>query len=138
MTRNAKRPGQHKQVGVSEGPTQTHVEIFEQAWPRLLGVAYRILGSRAEAEDAVQDTFLRWQKTDIASVGSPGAWLTTACTRRAIDMLRAAYRSRVDYVGNWLPEPVHTFVESEPGAQMELSSSLSTAFLLMLERLTPK
>lgn len=139
MTRNAKRPsGPHKQIGVSEDPTPTHVDIFEHARPRLLGVAYRILGSRAEAEDAVQDTFLRWQETDIATVGSPGAWLTTACTRRAIDMLRAAYRSRVDYVGNWLPEPVHTFIDSEAKAQMELSSSLSTAFLLMLERLTPK
>jgi DNA-directed RNA polymerase specialized sigma24 family protein len=109
MTPNTKRPsGPYKQVGVSEEPTPTHVEIFEQARPRLLGVAYRILGSRAEAEDAVQDTFLRWQETDVTTVGSPGAWLTTACTRRAIDMLRAAYRSRVDYVGSWLPEPVHT------------------------------
>ena len=121
-----------------EGLTHGHVEIFEKARPRLLAVAYRILGSRAEAEDAVQDTFLRWQEADIAAITSPGAWLTTACTRRAIDMLRAAYRSRVDYVGNWLPEPVHTFIDSEAAAQMELSSSLSTAFLLMLERLTPK
>src|SRR3990172_2200099 len=129
MTSNAKHPaGPQKQVGVSEDPTRTHVEIFEQARPRLLSVAYRILGSRAEAEDAVQDTFLRWQATDIATVGSPGAWLTTACTRRAIDMLRAAYRSRVEYVGNWLPEPVHTFIDCEAEAQMELSSSLSTAF----------
>ncbi|WP_316976182.1 sigma-70 family RNA polymerase sigma factor [Shumkonia mesophila] len=139
MTRNTKRPsGPPKPIGVPENPTATHIEIFEHARSRLLGVAYRILGSRAEAEDAVQDTFLRWQETDIAAVGSPGAWLTTACTRRAIDMLRAAYRSRVDYVGNWLPEPVHTFIDSEAAAQMELSSSLSTAFLLMLERLTPK
>jgi RNA polymerase sigma-70 factor (ECF subfamily) len=139
MTHNAKRPsGPRKQVDKAEDSTRTHVAIFEHARPRLLGVAYRILGSRAEAEDAVQDTFLRWQKTDIATVGSPGAWLTTACTRRAIDMLRAAYRSRVDYVGNWLPEPVHTSIDSEAEAQMELSSSLSTAFLLMLERLTPK
>jgi RNA polymerase sigma factor (sigma-70 family) len=116
----------------------THIGIFEQARPRLLGVAYRILGSRSEAEDAVQDTFLRWQAADIANIKSPGAWLTTACTRRAIDMLRASYRSRVDYVGNWLPEPIHTLIDSEEEAQMELSSSLSTAFLLMLERLTPK
>jgi RNA polymerase sigma factor (sigma-70 family) len=139
MTRNAKRPSRSpKQMGASDDPTPTHVEIFEHARPRLLGLAYRILGSRAEAEDALQDTFLRWQETDLASVGSPGAWLTAACTRRAIDMLRAAYRSRVDYFGNWLPEPVHTLIDSEAEAQMELSSSLSTAFLLMLERLTPK
>ena len=113
-------------------------EIFEQARPRLFGLAYRILGTRAEAEDAVQDTFLRWEKVDHTQIDSPGAWLTTACTRRAIDMLRAAYRSRVDYVGSWLPEPVHTVVENDAEAQMELSSSLSTAFLLMLERLSPR
>src|SRR5690606_12424947 len=80
--------------------TDAHIRFFEAARPRLLGIAYRILGSRAEAEDAVQDTFLRWQAADVANIDSPGAWLTTACTRRAIDMLRAAYRSRVDYVGN--------------------------------------
>ena len=118
--------------------TDAHIRFFEAARPRLLGIAYRILGSRAEAEDAVQDTFLRWQAADVASIDSPGAWLTTACTRRAIDMLRAAYRSRVDYVGNWLPEPVHAVVDSDAEAQMELASSLSTAFLLMLERLTPR
>ena len=118
--------------------TDAHIRFFEAARPRLLGIAYRILGSRAEAEDAVQDTFLRWQAADVASIGSPGAWLTTACTRRAIDMLRAAYRSRVDYVGNWLPEPVHAVIASDAEAQMELASSLSTAFLLMLERLTPR
>ncbi|MBS3647161.1 RNA polymerase sigma factor SigJ [Pseudaminobacter sp. 19-2017] len=116
----------------------SHIRLFEEARPRLLGLAYRILGSRAEAEDAVQDTFLRWQTVDVDSLASPGAWLTMVCTRRAIDMLRASYRSRVDYVGNWLPEPVHTVIHSDAEAQMELSSSLSTAFLLMLERLTPK
>ncbi len=130
------KPLKQSPTGMSR--LDTSIRVFEEARPRLLGIAYRILGSRAEAEDAVQDTFLRWQAADIESIESPGAWLTTACTRRAIDMLRAAYRSRVDYVGNWLPEPVHTFVDSEAQAQMELSSSLSTAFLLMLERLTPK
>lgn len=134
---NTKRPsGPRKHTAVPEDSTR--IEIFEHARPRLLSIAYRILGSRAEAEDAVQDTFLRWQETDVAAVVSPGAWLTTTCTRRAIDMLRAAYRSRVDYVGNWVPEPVCTFTDHEAEAQMELSSSLSTAFLLILERLTPK
>ncbi|MFC3723775.1 RNA polymerase sigma factor SigJ [Neoaquamicrobium sediminum] len=118
--------------------SDAHIRFFEEARPRLLGIAYRILGTRAEAEDAVQDTFLRWQATDVDSIESPGAWLTTACTRRSIDMLRAAYRSRVDYVGNWLPEPIHAIIDSDAEAQMELSSSLSTAFLLMLERLTPR
>ena len=116
----------------------TESEFLELARPRLLGIAYRILGSHAEAEDAVQDTFVRWHATERATIQSPGAWLTTVCTRRAVDMLRAAYRSRVDYIGNWLPEPIHTTTEPEADAQMDLSSSLSTAFLLMLERLVPK
>ncbi|WP_274627104.1 RNA polymerase sigma factor SigJ [Arvimicrobium flavum] len=115
------------------------VTFFETARPRLLGIAYRILGSHAEAEDAVQDTYLRWQNAEKATMKSPGAWLTTVCTRRAVDMLRSAYRTRVDYVGNWLPEPVQTLTESsDPAEMLELSSSLSTAFLLVLERLAPK
>lgn len=122
----------------ASGGEDGHAAIFEQARPRLLGLAYRILGSRSDAEDAVQDVFLRWLAADRDTISSPGAWLTTACTRRAIDILRAAYRSRVDYVGTWLPEPIHTLSESQAEANMELSSSLSTAFMLMLERLTPK
>lgn len=119
-------------------PDDGRTRAFEAARPRLLGIAYRILGSRAEAEDAVQDTFLRWQAADIEAIASPAAWLTTVCTRRAVDMLRAAYRSRVDYVGAWLPEPIQTIAESDAEAGMELSASLSTAFLLVLERLTPR
>ncbi len=73
----------------------------------MLGLAYRILGSRADAEDAVQDTFLKWQSADAASIDNPAAWLTTICTRHCLDLLRAAHRSRVNYVGSWLPEPIH-------------------------------
>ena len=115
-----------------------HLRIFETARPRLLGLAYRILGSRADAEDAVQDTFLKWQNADAASIDNPAAWLTTICTRHCLDCLRAAHRSRVDYVGSWLPEPIHLAVETDAEKNAELSSSLTTAFLLILERLTPK
>lgn len=114
------------------------LQIFEMARPRLLGLAYRILGSRADAEDAVQDTFLKWQNADAASIDNPAAWLTTICTRHCLDMLRAAHRSRVNYVGSWLPEPIHLAADSEAERNAELSSSLTTAFLLILERLTPK
>lgn len=110
--------------------------VFEQAQPRLMGLAYRILGSRADAEDAVQDTFIKWQGTDRDVIDNPAGWLTTVCTRRCIDMLQSAHRTRVDYVGTWLPEPVQSVSGDEDA--LELSSSLSTAFLLMLERLTPK
>jgi RNA polymerase sigma-70 factor (ECF subfamily) len=111
---------------------------FEEARQRLLGLAYRILGSRADAEDAVQDTFLKWQAADRGEIGNPAAWLTTACTRRCLDLLRAAHRSRVSYVGAWLPEPIHTPIDNEAENHLELASTLTTAFLLMLERLTPK
>lgn len=134
----SKTPSNRQGLEPAELDGSAEAEFLESARPRLLGIAYRILGSHAEAEDAVQDTFLRWRATERATVQSPGAWLTTVCTRRAVDMLRAAYRSRVEYVGNWLPEPIHTATEHEADAQMDLSSSLSIAFLLMLERLVPK
>jgi RNA polymerase sigma-70 factor (ECF subfamily) len=112
--------------------------IFEEVSSSLLGLAYRILGSRADAEDAVQDTFLKWQKADKDKIGSPRSWLTTICTRRCIDLLRSAHRMRVDYVGSWLPEPIHTSIEDGAESALSLASSVKTAFLLMLERLTPK
>lgn len=116
---------------------RTATDLFTEASPRLLGLAYRILGSRADAEDAVQDTFLKWQKADRRKIDNPSAWLTTICTRRCIDLLRAAHRSRVDYVGSWLPEPIQT-AAGEEGEALPLAASLGTAFMLMLERLTPK
>jgi RNA polymerase sigma factor (sigma-70 family) len=111
---------------------------FAAARPRLLGLAYRILGSRADAEDAVQDTWLKWREADRGAIESPAAWLTTTCTRRSLDLLRAAHRTRVDYVGAWLPEPIHTAAEGGAEEAAALASSLTTAFLLVLERLTPK
>jgi RNA polymerase sigma-70 factor (ECF subfamily) len=114
------------------------VLAFEQSRSRLLGLAYRILGSWADAEDAVQDIFLRWQGADRGMIENPASWLTTACTRRCIDMMRAPNRARVDYVGPWLPEPIQTATSEFPEESLSLASTLSTAFLLMLERLTPK
>lgn len=116
---------------------------FEQARPGLLGLAYRILGSRADAEDAVQDTFLKWQANDRTGIDNPGAWLTTVCTRHCLDILRSADRARVEYVGPWLPEPVQTANDdavepASPEHAAALASSLTTAFLLALQRLTPK
>jgi RNA polymerase sigma-70 factor (ECF subfamily) len=102
----------------------------------LLGLAYRILGSRADAEDAVQDTFIKWQGTDQSEIENPAAWLTTACTRRCIDLARAAHKTRVEYVGAWLPEPIQTSPDEQD--KLALAGSLQTAFLLVLERLTPK
>ncbi|MFP1132824.1 sigma-70 family RNA polymerase sigma factor [Asticcacaulis sp. W401b] len=113
-------------------------DLFEERRPFLTGLAYRILGSLAEAEDAVQDTYLKWQGCEHGSISNPVGWLTATCTRRCIDMLKSARRSRVDYVGAWLPEPIQTMTEDTPERAAELSSTLSLAFMLMLERLAPK
>ena len=112
--------------------------IFEDVRPTLLGLAYRILGSLADAEDAVQDTFLKWAKADRHEIEKPLSWLTTICTRRCLDLLRAANRSRVNYVGAWLPEPIRKPVQDDTESNLDLATSLKTAFLLMLERLSPK
>ena len=117
---------------------RAEARVFEDARPGLLGLAYRILGSLADAEDAVQDTFLKWAKAKHGAIENPSSWLTTACTRRCIDMLRASHRSRVSYVGAWLPEPIQKHVEDPTEANLDLVRSLKTAFLLMLERLTPR
>ncbi|MDR7133174.1 RNA polymerase sigma-70 factor (ECF subfamily) [Lysobacter niastensis] len=119
-------------------PIADAIAAFEANRSLLMGLAYRILGSRADAEDAVQDTFLKWSEADHATIDNAASWLTTACTRRCIDVLRSAHRSRVDYVGSWLPEPIHTAVDDMQAEHALLASSLGTAFLLMLERLTPK
>ncbi len=112
--------------------------MFEDRRPFLTGLAYRILGSLAEAEDAVQDTYLKWQACERGTISNPAGWLTAVCTRRCIDMLRSARRSRVDYVGAWLPEPIQTMTGDTPEGAAELSSTLSLAFMLVLERLAPK
>ncbi|MFC5698020.1 RNA polymerase sigma factor SigJ [Pseudomonas sp. GCM10022186] len=112
--------------------------VFQDSRRFLLNLAYRILGSRSDAEDAVQETFLKWRESDPAALDNPRAWLTTLCTRHCIDQLRLAHRARVEYVGTWLPEPIHSEITESPEQMLELSSSLSTAFLLLLERLTPR
>jgi RNA polymerase sigma-70 factor (ECF subfamily) len=104
----------------------------------LLRLAYRMLGSRAEAEDAVQDTFVRWHQADRSEILNDAAWLTTTCTRRCIDVLRRAERTRLDFSGARLPEHVHTTAIVEDECTLSSASSLSAAFLLMLERLSPK
>lgn len=114
------------------------IALFENQRPFLLGLAYRILGSHADAEDAVQDTFLKWRGADRQIIDNPPAWLTTACTRRCLNILQSAQRTRTNYIGVWLPEPIQMASDETPEDMVELASSLSTAFLLLLERLTPK
>lgn len=108
-------------------------ELLERERPYLTGLAYRMLGSRADAEDAVQEALVRARAIDDAR--SPRALLTTIVTRLCLDELKSARRRREQYVGPWLPEPV--IAEPRPGERMELAESLSFGFLLLLETLTP-
>ncbi|HEU4620347.1 MAG TPA: RNA polymerase sigma-70 factor [Gammaproteobacteria bacterium] len=110
---------------------------FEQHRPKLYGIAYRMLGTRADAEDMLQETYLRWHQTDLERVRSPEAWLTTIIARLCIDRLRSAHSERAAYSGPWLPEPLVGADAPMPEAQSELASDLSVAFLVVLERLAP-
>ncbi len=110
---------------------------FERHRQRLFGIAYRMLGSRADAEDVLQDAYLRWHRGASEEVRSAEAWLVTAVTRLCIDKLRAARVERQCYIGPWLPEPLIGEVAPGADSQAELSSSLSIAFLVVLERLAP-
>jgi RNA polymerase sigma-70 factor (ECF subfamily) len=109
---------------------------FEPHRRRLLGLAYRMLGSLAEAEDAVQDAYLRWHAADRDAVTDVRAYLTTTTTRICLDLLKSARARRETYVGPWLPEPVVDAAALAPDAQTELAEDLSIALLLALERLS--
>ena len=106
---------------------------------RLFGIAYRMLGSRADADDMVQEAWLRWSGGDTPpSLGSVDAWLVTIITRLCIDRLRAVRQERDAYIGPWLPEPLIETETDSPEARLELLGDISTAFMLMLERLGPE
>lgn len=115
--------------------TSTADGVFEDERARLVGVAYRITGSRTEAEDVVQDAWLRWQGADRDDVACPAAWLTTVTSRLALDRLSSARSRREAYVGPWLPDAIAT--DPGPAAQAVLAESLSLGFLAVLERLGP-
>ena len=110
---------------------------FEPYRRRLRGLAYRMLGSMAEAEDAVQEAYLRWHDVDRDRVGEPRAFLTTTTTRICLDVLKSARVRREEYVGPWLPDPVTDTAALAPDAQTEIAEDLSVALLLALETLSP-
>jgi RNA polymerase sigma-70 factor (ECF subfamily) len=109
---------------------------FQQCKPKLYGIAYRMLSSASDAEDILQDAYLRWHETDSGRVQIPEAWLTTVVTRLCIDRLRASRSEREAYLGPWLPEPLGDDASPADSAS-ELASDLSMAFLVVLERLAP-
>ncbi len=115
-------------------PTPDEVDQHRSA---LFGLAYRMLGTVMDAEDIVQEAFVRWQNVPQSDVRSPRAYLMTTVTRLCVDQLRLAQVEREDYVGVWLPEPLLQSSESDPARRVELDESISTAFLVLLESLAP-
>ena len=111
-------------------------EEFERNREHLQAVAYRMLGSTTEAEDAVQEAWLRLSRSDTEQVANLGGWLTTVVARVCLDMLRSRRSRREDYVGSWLPEPVVT-VETGPEDEAVLADSVGLALLVVLDTLTP-
>jgi len=111
------------------------LSVFLRVRPRLFGIAYRMLGSAAEAEDVVQDVWVRWQTTDRSTVRDVAAFLATATTRLAINVMQSARARRETHVGPWQPEPVDT--SADPGLGAERGQALARGVQMLLEKLTP-
>src|SRR5262245_16596270 len=113
-------------------------EIFESHRPLLFSIAYRMLGSASDAEDVVQDAWLRYRGADAGEIRSPKAFATTIVTRLCLDRLKSARAAREQYVGPWLPEPLLTPGEEAPDAMLQRSETVTLAFLVLLETLAPE
>ncbi|EKU99646.1 RNA polymerase sigma-70 factor, TIGR02957 family [Leptolyngbya sp. PCC 7375] len=128
-------------ITVAKNDPIDRLDVFNQYRSLLFAIAYRMLGSVTDAEDMVQDTFLRWQQASDQSIKSTKAYLTTIITRLCIDRLRSARVQREHYIGSWLPEPIvtesTTNSATDPMTVAELADSLTMAFLVLLERLSP-
>jgi len=111
------------------------LSAFVSVRPRLFGIAYRMLGSAAEAEDVVQDVWMRWQSTNRNAIENPAAYLATTTTRLCINLAQSAHSRHETYTGTWLPEPVDT--SADPGIGAERGEALKLAVLLLLEKLSP-
>ncbi len=130
-------------MGTEQAETQTSVPdglenavaVFDQHRRRIFGIAYRMLGTVADAEDIVQETWIRWQNADRDGIHDPAAFLATIATRLAINATQSARARRETYIGPWLPEPVNT--DADPALGAERGEALQFAILLMLEKLTP-
>ena len=120
-------------------PTDGHVSAFMAERPRLVGIAYRMLGDVSEAEDITQEAYLRFAEVSLEEVDRPAAYLTTVTTRLAIDRLRAAQRRRESYVGEWIAEPVLDDPRSAPAPDESVlvAESVTLGFLRMLDSLGP-
>ena len=132
--RTSKTPSS-AQLNAADGDHEDGLSAFAEVRPRLFGIAYRMLGSAAEAEDIMQDVWMRWQATDRRVVESPPAFLATTTTRMCINFAKSAQSRRETYVGTWLPEPVDT--SSDPALGAERGEALKLAVMVLLEKLSP-
>jgi RNA polymerase sigma factor (sigma-70 family) len=128
-------PAPHRPTGCSDTDLDDVVAEFARLRPRLMGIAYRMLGSWTEAEDTVQETWLRWQTYDRTAVLNPTAFLVTTVTRLAINASQSARTRHESYVARWLPEPVDA--NDEPSLSAERREALELGILLLLQRLSP-
>jgi RNA polymerase sigma-70 factor (ECF subfamily) len=126
---------QDEDNSAATGPSS--LTTFNEHRSLLFSIAYRMVGSVADAEDVLQDAFIRWQQTPHDAIRSPRAFLVTIVSRLCINHLQTARVQREEYVGQWLPEPVVTDPASDPASALAADESLSMAFLVLLERLTP-
>jgi RNA polymerase sigma-70 factor (ECF subfamily) len=121
----------------AESGGSLRLELFNQHRDLLFSIAYRMLGSVADTEDILQDTFIRWRQTPDVEIKSPRAYLVTILTRLCLNYLESAQVRRQEYYGQWLPEPLLTDTSDPISTSLEVPESLSMAFLVLLERLTP-
>lgn len=130
---------QGQQMNDKPATTQSGSESHEELRPLMFSIAYRMLGSVSEAEDIVQEAYLRFHRamTRETAIEAPKAFLTTVTTRLAIDALRSARVRRETYIGPWLPEPILTTAEADPTERAEMRESLTLAFLVLLQTLSP-
>ena len=134
-----RRNDTHVPDGTSTTSAENSIRLatFDQYRSLLFSIAYRMLGSVSDAEDMLQETFIRWQQSEEESVRSPRAFLVTIVSRLCINQLQSARMQREEYIGQWLPEPIVTDLASDPFGIIKVDESISMAFLVLLERLTP-
>ncbi|KAF2413388.1 RNA polymerase subunit sigma-24 [Microbacterium sp. B35-04] len=127
--------GDTTRLGNEQDDITLALAVFDEHRRRIFGIAYRMLGTVADAEDIVQETWIRWQNADRADVREPAAFLATVATRLSINATQSAHARRETYIGPWLPEPVNT--DDDPALGAERGEALQFAILLVLEKLTP-
>src|SRR5262245_14706178 len=109
-------------------------DVFDSDRPRLFSIAYRMLGSASDAEDVLQDAWLRYRGADRSAIRSPKAFATTIVTRLCLDRLKSARATREEYIGPWLPEPVLSAELDDPATTLQRAESVTLAFLVLLEK----